>query len=200
MPPIFRALGDLSIKLRRSAHVDNGVRPAPDALPLRPMLAFSDPDYERQFVHFYNKFYYRYAQASLTVGLVLLLADFVADFLFTPSLTANFYRPQLCVPLLAVGIGVSFTPVARRHWQPIMAGFIALLAFSLFWVLLEIDRQGGMGLKSWVGILNFVFLEFYCLVILGVRFNFAFTSSALILVAFEAAMYSELAEDRRTFF
>ena len=164
------------------------------------MLAFSDPGYERKFVHFYNTFYYRYAQASLTVGLVLIFADFVADFIFAPSLTANFYRPQVCVPLLAIGIGVSFTPFARRHWQPIMAGFITLVACSLFWVLLAIDHQGGMGLKSWVGILNFVFLEFYCLVILGVRFNVAVTSGALILVAFEAAMYSELADDRRTFF
>jgi hypothetical protein len=38
----------------------------------------------------------------------------------------------------------------------------------MFWVLLVIDSQGGMGLKSRVEILNFVFLEFYCFVILGV--------------------------------
>ncbi len=81
-----------------------------------------------------------------------------------------------------------------------MAGFIALVALSLFGVLLAIDHQGGLGLKSWVGILNFVFLEFYCLVILGVRFNVAFVSGVVILMAFEAAMYSELAADRPTFF
>jgi HD-GYP domain-containing protein (c-di-GMP phosphodiesterase class II) len=169
-------------------------------MPLRPLLAFNDPAYERDFVRFYNKFYYRYAQASLTIGLVLIIADFVADFLFAPSQTANFYRLQVCLPLLATGIGISFTPFARRHWQPIMAGFIAVVAFSLFGVLLAIDRQGGMGLKSWVGILNFAFLEFYCLVILGVRFNVAFISGAAILLAFEAAMYSELTGDRPTFF
>ena len=33
-----------------------------------------------------------------------------------------------------------------------------------------------MGLKSWVGILNFIFLEFYCFVILGVQFRYALTS------------------------
>ena len=44
-----------------------------------------------------------------------------------------------------------------------MSGLIdPLVAGSLFWVLLAIDSQGGMGLTSWVGILNFVFLEFYC--------------------------------------
>ena len=172
----------------------------PDALALRPILAFSGPEYERDFVLFYNNFYYRYAQASLAIGLVLIFADFFADFLFAPSSTANFYRLDVCLPLLATGICISFTPFARRHWQPIMAGFITLVAYSLFGVLLAIDYQGGMGLKSWVGILNFVFLEFYCLVILGVRFNVAFISATLILVAFEGAMYSELGGDRATFF
>ena len=183
-----------------SAEAVNDTRLAPDALPLRPILNFNDPEYERGFVQFYNDFYYRYAQASLTVGLVLIFADFLADFLFAPPGTANFYRLQLCLPLLATGIGISFTPFARRHWQPIMAAFITMVAFSLFGVLLALDHQGGMGLKSWVGILNFAFLEFYCLVILGVRFNVAFVSATLILLAFEAAMYSELSNDRRTFF
>jgi len=194
--PFSAAFGGSSINPPQSARGPL----APDALPLRPILAFNDAGYERDFVHFYNEFYYRYAQASLTVGLVLIFADFLADFLFAPAGTANFYRLKLCLPLLVTGICFSFTPFARRHWQPIMAGFIALVAFSLFGVLLAIDHQGGMGLKSWVGILNFAFLEFYCLVILGVRFNVAFISATLILLAFETAMYSELAGDRPTFF
>jgi len=193
-------LGGSPINFARPARADDGMRLAPDGLPLRPILAFNDPGYERDFVRFYNGFYYRYAQVSLTVGFVLILADFAADFLFAPSLAANFQRLQFCLPILGFGIGLSFTPFARRHWQPIMASFIALVALSLFGVLLSIDHQGGLGLKSWVGILNFVFLEFYCLVILGVRFNVAFVSAVVILLAFEAAMYSELADDRSTFF
>lgn len=193
------ALGGPAPKLPQPTRADDRGRLASDALPLRPILAFNDAAYERDFVRFYNSFYYRYAQASLTVGLALILADFVADFLFAPSSTANFRRLQLCLPLLATGICISFTPFARRHWQPIMAGFITLVACSVFWVLLEIDHQGGMGLESWVGILNFAFLEFYCLVILGVRFNVALISGTLILMTFEAAMHSELAGDRPTF-
>ena len=200
MPPSSPPLGGSSTHLTRSARANDGARLAPDALRLRPILAFNDPAYEHDFVCFYNRFYYRYAQASLTVGFVLILADFAADFLFAPSLTANFYRLQLCLPILGTGIGLSFTPFARRHWQPVMAGFIALVATSLFGVLLAIDHQGGLGLKSWVSILNFVFLEFYCFVILGVRFNFAFVSGVIILIAFEGAMYSELAGDRAAFF
>ena len=70
---------------------------------------------------------------------------------------------------------------------------------SLFWVLLVIDSQGGMGLKSWVGMLNFVFLEFYCFVILGVQFRYALASGTMILLMFEAAMQVAFGEDWRTF-
>lgn len=184
---------------RTGARASEGNPEQSDILLLRPVLAFADSSYEQRFVRHYNHFYYRYAQISLTVGLVLIFADFLVDFLVAPQESANFYRIQLCLPILGTGIACSFTPYARRHWQPIMAGFIAMVAFSLFWVLLVIDRQGGMGLKSWVGILNFVFLEFYCFVILGVRFNYAFVSGTLILLGFESAIFSEFATDRQMF-
>ncbi len=80
-----------------------------------------------------------------------------------------------------------------------MAGFIVVAASSLFWVLLVIDSQGGMGLKSWVGILNFVFLEFYCFVILGVQFTYALASGALILLTFEMALLAGVDIDWRVF-
>ncbi|NVN87947.1 MAG: HD domain-containing protein [Rhodopseudomonas sp.] len=81
-----------------------------------------------------------------------------------------------------------------------MSGFIVVLAGSLFWVLLEIDAQGGMGLSSWVGILNFVFLEFYCFVILGVQFRYALPSGLIILLMFESAMLLAPGKDGNTFF
>jgi hypothetical protein len=50
-----------------------------DVLPLRPMLSFSDLAYEKQFARHYHESYYRYAQVTLTLGLVLVLGDFVVD-------------------------------------------------------------------------------------------------------------------------
>ncbi len=52
---------------------------------LRPMPAFADPAHEQDFVRYYNAFYYRYAQISLAVGLLLIFADFMADFFFAPG-------------------------------------------------------------------------------------------------------------------
>jgi hypothetical protein len=170
-----------------------------DALPLRPKLSFAGVSYEEDFRRYYQGFYYRYAQASLAVGMFLIFADFLVDHLTFQNEPANIYRIQLCLPLLGIGIAYSFTRTARRHWQSVMSGFIVAVSCSLFWVLLVIDSQGGMGLKSWVGILNFVFLEFYCFVILGVQFRYALPAGIMILLMFEAAMQVEFGEDLRTF-
>lgn len=166
-----------------------------DALPLRPKLSFAGAAYEAAFVRYYHGFYYRYAQASLVVGMVLIFGDFLVDHLAFPNGHANIYRVLVCLPILAIGVAYSFTPFARRHWQFVMSSFIAAVACSIFWVLLMIDSQGGMGLKSWVGMLNFVFLEFYCFVILGVQFRYAFASGAAILLMFESAMQVAFGND-----
>lgn len=165
-----------------------------DALPLRPKLSFAGAAYEDRFCSYYHGFYYRYAQASLVVGMVLILGDYLIDRMAFNA-PANFYRIQLCLPLLGIGLAYSFTDTAKRHWQSVMSTFIVAVACSLFWVLSVIDHQGGMGLKSWVGILNFTFLEFYCFVILGVRFRFALPAGLAILLAFETAMQIEMARD-----
>lgn len=170
-----------------------------DALPLRLNLAFANASFEQRFGQHYHAFYYRYAQASLALGILLIAADYLVDRLAFSGAHANIFRLQLCLPILGAGIVYSFSRFARRHWQAVMSGFILLVACSLFWVLLVIDSQAGMGLKSWVGVLNFVFLEFYCFVILGVQFRYALTSGLLILLMFEAAMLVEFGVGRRMF-
>ncbi len=169
-----------------------------DTLPLRPKLSFASAAYEDRFCQYYHGFYYRYAQASLVVGMALIIGDYLVDYLAFNE-PANFYRIQLCLPLLGIGLAYSFTDTARRHWQSVMSTFIAALACCLFWVLLLIDREGGMGLKSWVGILNFTFLEFYCFVILGVQFRFALPAGLAILLVFESFMQIELGQDFAAF-
>jgi response regulator RpfG family c-di-GMP phosphodiesterase len=170
-----------------------------DALPLRTDLAFASASFENSFGRYYHAFYYRYAQASLALGMVLIVADYLVDYVAFSSERANIYRLQVCLPLLIIGIAYSFSPYARRHWQTVMSAFIVVVACSLFWVLLVIDSQGGMGLRSWVGLLNFVFVEFYCFVILGVQFRYALASGLLILLMFEAAILVAFGSDRAMF-
>ncbi|MDB5579402.1 MAG: metal dependent phosphohydrolase [Bradyrhizobium sp.] len=170
-----------------------------DTLLVWPTLSFSGASYEQNFVRHYHAFYYRYAQASLAVGMILIFADFLVDHLTFDNEPANIYRIQLCLPVLAIGIAYSFTAYARRHWQTVMSAFIVLVSCSIFWILLVIDSQGGMGLKSWVGMLNFVFLEFYCFVILGVQFRYALASGLIILLMFETAMFVGFGDNLKIF-
>jgi signal transduction histidine kinase/CheY-like chemotaxis protein/HPt (histidine-containing phosphotransfer) domain-containing protein len=168
------------------------VRPAGDSdtLRLSLLLRFPGARFEQQFVDHYIAFYFRYAQASLVLGLLLVVGDYLVDQFGHPGGQANFMRLTIGVPLLAAALAYSALPTARRHWQPVMAGFVVALAICLFGILLRIDGEGGTGLKTWVGVLNFTFLEFYCFVILGVQFRYALASGMVILCAFEYAMWA----------
>ena len=181
------------------AGMSTGHASGSNALPLRLMLSFTDPAYEKAFVKHYTEFYCRFAQASIGSGIVLLFGDFLVDFLVFPDISANFLRVLICIPFLAAVLAYSFTRHAKTHWQAVMAACTVIFAFSLFWVLQEIEAQDGMGIKSWVGILNFTFLEFYCFIILGVQFRYALVSGALILLAFEAAVWSGFGMQPRAF-
>ncbi|OYU75128.1 MAG: GGDEF-domain containing protein, partial [Burkholderiales bacterium PBB5] len=159
------------------------------ALPLRLLLRFADADGEQRFVRHYVAFYFRYAQASLLLGIVLVLGDYLVDRIAHSDGPANLQRLTVAVPVLLGGLGYSLLPQARRLWQPVMSSFIFAVAVCLIGILVRIDVEGGAGLKSWVGVLNFTFLEFYCFVILGVQFRHALSSGAAIMVAFLYALW-----------
>jgi|APMI01.1.fsa_nt_gi diguanylate cyclase (GGDEF)-like protein len=158
-------------------------------LPLRLLLQFADAAYERRFVRHYVEFYFRYAQSSLLLGIVLIAGDYLIDRIVLTSGAGNLLRLTMAVPVLLGGFGYSLLPIARRRWQPVMASFIVTVAICLFYILERIDAERGAGLRSWVGVLNFTFLEFYCFVILGVQFRYALTSGMTILAAFLYALW-----------
>ena len=159
------------------------------ALPLRLLLRFSDAAYERRFLKHYVAFYFRYAQVSLLLGVVLILGDYLVDRIAHTDGPANLLRLTTAVPVLLAGLGYSMLPKARRHWQPVMASFIVMAARCLIGILVRIDDEGAAGLKSWVGVLNFTFLQFYCFVILGVQFRHALASGFAIMAAFLYALW-----------
>jgi hypothetical protein len=168
----------------------HGVGIAAD-LPLRLLLRFSDAAFELRFIKHYVAFYLRYAQVSLLLGMVLVGGDYLIDRIAHANANgpANLLRLTVAVPVLLAGLGYSLLPRARRHWQPVMASFIVIVAMCLIDILVRIDDEGGAGLKSWVGVLNFTFLQFYCFVILGVQFRYALVSGIAIMAAFLYAVW-----------
>lgn len=153
-------------------------------LRLQIRLCFSDPAYERRFAHFYTEFYYRYARWSVMLGVLLLVGDFAMDLLFYPQVTANWGRVVLGVPLLLLSYYLSALPQIRPYWEWLMSAMIILVGLLIFELLRQIGAAGGMGIYSWVGILNFTILQLYCFVILGIRFSYALASSGVILFGF----------------
>ncbi len=162
---------------------------AAPTLRLRVLLRFEPAEVENAFGAHYLSFYHRYAQGALLLGLVLVLGDFLVDWIAYPAVAVNALRLQVAVPILLAGLAYTFAPQARRHWQPVLAGFIVAVSLCLFWILLRIDAAGGEGLNSWVGILNFTFLEFYCFIVLGLQFRWALMAGLAILAAFCATLW-----------
>ncbi|MES2610603.1 MAG: ATP-binding protein [Pseudomonadota bacterium] len=162
---------------------------AAPTLRLRVLLRFESAQVEHAFGEHYLSFYHRYAQGALVLGLLLVLGDFLVDWLAYPTVAGNALRLQVAVPILLLGLAYTFLPQTRRHWQPVLAGFIVALSLCLFWILLRIDAAGGQGLNSWVGILNFTFLEFYCFIVLGLQFRWALMAGLSILAAFCATLW-----------
>jgi diguanylate cyclase (GGDEF)-like protein len=163
---------------------------ATTALPLRLLLRFAEAGLERRFVAHYVAFYFRYAQMSLLLGMVLIGGDHLVDRIAQADVPANLLRLTGAVPLLLLGLGLSLLPGARRHWQALMSTVIASVALCLIAILVRIDNEGGVGLLSWVGVLNFTFLEFYCFVILGVQFRHALATGVAIMAAFLYALWA----------
>ena len=160
-------------------------------LPLRLVLAFTDKDYERGFLDHYADVYFRYAQISLIVGFILVCEDFLVDWIAFPDVKANLYRLTVVLPIWVPFIGYTFQQRAKKHWQIAMTAAVLIVGGCLFWALLAIDRNGGPGLNSWVGIMNFTFVEVFCFVILGIRFRYALVAGTLLLLSFLYGLWYE---------
>ena len=102
---------------------------------------------------------------------------------------------MLSVPILVLGLALSFGRAGKRYWQLLMAVIIVLVGISLYWTLYKIGLQGGSGLDSWVGILNFTFFEIYCFVILGISFRYALPTGVLLFLGFEISIFAVLTRE-----
>jgi len=167
-------------------------KPLKDALRIGLFVRFSDATLERDFVDAYTALYLRYTQFTIALGLVLLIGDYAVDLFAYPEASASRGRVLLGVPLLLGGLAISATRWGKRHWETWMLGLIVVVSGVLFWILLRIDAQGGQGLSSWVGVMNYTILELYAFVILGIRFKYAFYAGLFILGAFSWATLHQL--------
>ncbi len=161
----------------------------------RLFLRFREARLEQDFQEYYASFYFRYVQVALALGGLLLLGDYLVDYLKYPQVGANHYRVLLCLPLLALTLAYTFTSHALRHWQSMMVVLMSVMALALCYVLLLIDEGGGNGLTSGIGLLNLTTLELLFFAIVGVQFRFALPVGSIVLGLFLAGFYRRLGAD-----
>lgn len=152
-------------------------------------LVFDDPKVEQSFLDYYETIYSSFARVSLSLAILMLFANFLIDTVEYPYLQANHWRIIIGIPLALAAMFYTFTQRAHEHWQAVMSLFVVVFALFDFGLLIKVDAQLGLGLVSWVGVLNFVFLQLFCFLILGLQFRQACITGALVLVSFLLAMY-----------
>jgi class 3 adenylate cyclase len=158
--------------------------------PLRTGLAFDDPEVEREFKAFYSNSFAEYARRMLLLVALLLLGDFLVDLtlLHGESTPANGLRLTVLLPLVALAYWVSGFGWFRRNWQLPMSALVGITSSAVFVVLVAIEREGGYGFSSLVGILNYTFAASFCFVVLGIQFEYAMVTGTLFTVVFLALM------------
>lgn len=162
-------------------------------------LMFDDPAVEQSFLDYYETIYSHVARISLSLAGLMLFASFLIDSIQYPFLYANNFRIIIGIPLIVGVTFLSLTDGARKNWQTIMSWFLLVFAAFNFVLLIQIDKQLGLGLTSWVGIINFIFLELLCFFILGLQFRRACITGILLLFGFLVALYWSLHDSMKLF-
>ncbi|NNL65415.1 MAG: adenylate/guanylate cyclase domain-containing protein [Myxococcales bacterium] len=157
----------------------------------RILLRFPDPELERAFTDYYNVTYVVQYRFALTLAATLMLCDIAVDIGFQgdASSRANWFRLATFVPLAALGVGLSFLEPVRRRFQPFVVLFMLAIGASLFASLWILEAEGGPGVASPMGLLNFVFIEFFTFVIMGLQFRNSLFPSAVLFVAYLALVH-----------
>jgi adenylate cyclase len=105
---------------------------------------------------------------------------------------ANMFRVFLVLPFGALSFAITFLPRARPHLEFYCSVAIVLVAAGLFWAMLLLERDGGLGLSSWVGALNYSFVLLFVFLVLGIRFAHAVVVGTMISLMFLAVTFITL--------
>lgn len=154
-------------------------------------LRFSDRALESRFIEAYNRTYLVQARLALALGIVLLFLDALVDTLTYPaeSSLGNAIRLLAIAPFLAVGILASFAKRVRQNFQGYALVWGAIMSAILFGAMVALERGGGQGLSSWVGLLNFIFAQIFAFVLLGLQFRYAAILGLVLFLQFWGLLY-----------
>jgi adenylate cyclase len=121
-----------------------------------------------------------------------VVADATVDFVAAPerALPGNLVRLLGFSPFAIAGLLLSFQTTVQRRFQ-LFAGLFTLIGGSVLLVALSLlEAADWHGLSSWVGLLNFGFIELFIFVIVGLQLRYALFPGVLFLAAYLSLLYA----------
>jgi class 3 adenylate cyclase len=162
---------------------------------LRP-LAFDEPELEGRFADYFVDRFVPQLRFALLVGLAFMLGDAAIDFAFdqAPAFRANMVRIFAVVPIVAISFALTFYAPFRPYLERYCAVIGLVVAVLLFAAMRLLEVDGGLGLASWVGPLNYTFMMIFVFVIIGIRLIYALWVAVLATACFLAIVELTVAQ------
>jgi hypothetical protein len=105
-------------------------------------LMFDNPALEGPFMDSFRNRFYAIGQTSMMFGIVGWVIFGATDLLSgVGGLRSIQFRFMLAMPLMLLFFGLSFTPIARRHWQTFFAIFAVVGITCMYVALLLVGPQ-----------------------------------------------------------
>lgn len=154
-------------------------------------LAFEDEGLEGRFLAYYSSAYILQFRFAVLLGLVLVTADASVDFMASAerALWGNVVRLIGFIPIAVLSLLLSFQPAVRKRLQLFASLTVLATGSVILWSLVLLERAKWHGLSSWVGLLNFTFLEIFIFVIIGLQFKNAVAPGLSVFLAYLCLLY-----------
>ncbi len=168
----------------------------------RVLLRFPGHRLERDFAEDYVERFVPQLQIALGLTALVLISDIIVDILLYPaeSARANYVRGFVVLPCIASAFAVSFARSVRPHLELLFSAIILIGSSGLFWGLLILDQDGGLGLTSGAGVINYVFVILLLFLISGMRFKFALWTGVALTTVFVGFTYKGLSTEPTKFY
>ena len=145
-------------------------------------LQFTDPRLESAFAQDYVGRFVPQVQIALVFATLVLLSDIAVDSFLYPaeSVRANYVRAFVVLPCVVSALALSFVTALRKYLDLLFSTLILLGSAGLFWALHFLEMDGGLGLTSAAGGINYIFVVLLLFLVSGVRFRVALWTGATL--------------------
>ena len=127
-------------------------------------LSFEDNRSEQLFRKHYAHLHLITARVAYSLAFLFLLGDALVDLhLLNLDLTTGAQiRLFAATPIMALNVIVTFLPNIETHYEKLSVVTVTIATSLIVLALYLMDIEGGMGINSFVGTLNFFFIQ-HCL-------------------------------------